>query len=241
MSILSNLRPQLSQIGKAGVHALIPNDFEYYVVTLELTDSQGDTVEYLTFPVTPSSIIYDDTKITNIKKSFSGVTALDTETFVPKNITLQGTFGKKLRVLVGPALSSNQSSSSGVFDTLKTDGLQIKTNILNAKLKTGYGTTKVLEAIHKKSSGLDQYNRPNRLFLYIPPLGHSFLIKINSLKLEQNYGASNMMWNYTLQISTLANSADLVEQGKGLITALAFDNLQRSANQLVNSIKQSAF
>jgi ATP-dependent Clp protease ATP-binding subunit ClpA len=242
--ILDVLGGKFNQIGKAGVHALMPNDFEYYAVTLELTEFDGTTIEYLTFPVTPSAINYDDTKATNIKKSFAGVTALDTESFVPKKISLTGMFGRKLRLLIGTATPSIQSSSQGVFNGLKEGGLQLKTSVLNAKLKTGYGTTKLLESIITKSSHVDAQNRPNKLFLYIPPLGHNFLVKVDSLNLSQDYTSSNMLWKYGLNLTALARVEDLdTLDGRqtSLIKVTALDVLQRSANLAVNSIKSTIF
>ena len=247
MSLLDNLSPGLREAGKAAINAVLPNDFEYYVVTLELTDSKGRTVEYLTFPVNPSTIAYDSVKLTNIKKSMGGVTALDTESYYPEKISLSGMFGRKLRILISPPTGSSdsiQSSSKGVFDTLKTDGLQIKTAVLDAKLKTGYGTTKILESIVRKSSSLDEYNKPNRLYLYIPPLGHSFLIKINSFQMNQEYPASNMLWRYSLSLTTLAKVSDISDEndrGSSLLKLTAFNLLQKGANAAVNSIKNSTY
>jgi len=233
----------IGQIGKAGANALFPNDFEYYAVTLELTSFDGQTIEYLTFPVTPNAISYDDVKVTNIKKSFAGVTALDTDSFIPKRLSLSGTFGRKLRVLVGGGSFTNPASTAnGVFDNIRDNGLTIRTSILDAKLKTGYGTTKILEAISTKSSGVDNQNRPNKLFLYIPPLGHNFLVKINQLKLSQDY-SNNMMWQYEMQLTALAKVEDL-DSGNAITSLLkstGMDLLQRGIDSSVGSITSSIF
>jgi len=243
--ILDILRPQLNQIGKAGVNALFPNDFEYYAITLELTDSKGKTVDYLTFPVTPSMIGFDDKKVVNIKKTMGGVTSLDTDTEIPKFITMSGMFGRKLRLLISPPIENSQSTANGIFSSVSGNGLQINSPVLNAKLKTGYGATKVLEAIIKKSSSLDQYNRPNRLYLYIPPLGHNFLVKATQFRLDQDYQSSNMLWKYTLAFTTLARIEDLKiendNQDNSLIKSTSIDILQRTANSVVRDLKQSVF
>jgi len=242
---IDQIRPLITNIGKAGVHALFPNDFEYYAVTLELTDSQGSTIDYLTFPVSPSMISYDDSKITNIKKTMGGVTALDIEGDIPKKISLSGMFGRKLRILLGPGTESeSESTANGVYDNVVQGGLQVKTSLFNARLKTGYGTTKVLEAIHKKSSGLDKYNRPHRLFLYIPPLGHNFLVKTNQLQLNQDYSSSNMLWKYTISLTTLASIENIKDAGSvasSLLKSTGIDILQKQASGAVNKIKNAIF
>lgn len=226
------LKDHISKIGRAGAHALFPNDFEYYAVTLEVVDSDNQTVEFLTFPVTPAAIEYDDVKIVNVKKTLGGITALDTESFTPKHIAISGTFGRQLRLLIGPG--SSNPAGAGIRDT----GLDVKTSVLSAKLKTGYGSTKVLERIITLSSQVDKYNKPNRLYLYIPPLGHSFLVKATKFTLNQDYSSSNMMWKYSMQLTALSSIENLGEQSEAgsLINATAFDVLNAAANSVVQKI-----
>lgn len=242
------VRQQLDRLatvgGRALINGLYPNEFEYYAITLELTDSQDKVVDFLTFPVNPNEMEYDHQSVVNIKKNFGGVTALDTESFVPKRYSMSGTFGRKLRLLLSNVdnISAEQSTAKGVFEKQR-NGLQIKTAILNSKIKTGYGTMKVLEAIIDKSSGLDQYNKPMRLFLYNPTLGHSFLVKSNGLKIHQDYTTSNMMWKYHLTLTTIAPLARInSEKKKTSLTSIAVMGvLQKGVNLLSNSIKKSVF
>jgi hypothetical protein len=233
----------ITDAGKAGANALFPNDFEYYAITLELTDSKGTTVDYLTFPVNPEGIDYNETSLVNIKKTLGGVTALDTSSFIPKKYTITGTFGKKFRLLLTKPSTSELSTDKGVYDKIQS-GLEIKTSVLNAKLKTGYGTTKLLEAIITKSSGLDQYNRPMRLYLYNPTLNHNFLVKSQSIMLHQDKQASNMMWKYTLTLTAIAPIDRLkVDQDvdSSLLNSSSISVLSKGANILAKNIKQSIF
>ena len=67
-SIIERQRSLLTSIGRAGLNALFPNDFEFYMVALELVDSESRTIEYFSFPILPSNIREQSTPITNIKK-----------------------------------------------------------------------------------------------------------------------------------------------------------------------------
>lgn len=207
MAFPQEIRDLMTTVGKAGVHAMFPNDFEYYAVSLELTDSKGDTVEYLTFPVSPESMSYDNQSLVNIRKTMSGISVLDNETMQVKGIELTGTFGRKFKILSNTDIvrSGTEGTSEGFFKTLGNGGgMKVKDTTFNPKLKTGYGTTKVLEAIIEKSKTLDEFNRPHKLFLYNPTLGHNWLVKVNSIKLMQDRTSSNMLWKYNMQLTAIA-------------------------------------
>lgn len=230
-------------VGKAGLHALFPNDFEYYAITLELTDSKGNTVDYLTFPVNPESIDYNETSFVNIKKSLGGISALDTDTFIPKKYTISGTFGRKLRLLISNAetATNTNSTSKGVYEKLQ-QGLQVRTSLLSAKLKTGYGSLKLLESLLKKSSGLDQYNQPMRLFLYNPTLNHNFLVKNESLAIHQDRDTSNMLHKYTINLTAITPIDRLKfnqNTPSSLLKVTSMAALNKSVNGLSKVIKNS--
>lgn len=248
MAFPREIRDLSTEIGRAGVNALYPNEFEYYAVTLELTDSQGDTVEYLTFPVSPESMMYDNATLVNVKKSMAGVTALDNETFQPRNIEMTGTFGRKFKILLNNELGevnirkSEDSTVNGHFNTFKANAVNVKTAIFDPKLKTGYGTLKVLEAIIEKSRGLDKNNQPHRLYLYNPALGHNWLVKVRSVNFQQDRTNSNMLWKYNLQLAALApvesvNDANL--GGLKLSESTRVSVLQAGLSKLLNKISSS--
>lgn len=223
--------------GKALANSIFPNEFEYYAVTLELVDSEDQTVDFLTFPVTPNAIDYSYNSIVNVKKNMGGVTAIDSSTFVPSKYNMSGSFGRNLKILVGRDVTHQDSTQQGNFgiDT----ALQITSSILNSKIKSGYGTIKVLEAIVKKSSQLDAYNRPHRLYLYNPALGHSFLVKVMSWRANQDYNSSNMVWQYDLQMITILPLESVSQENENSLASLTvMPFLQRGANHLFNTVKQ---
>src|SRR5690606_32440155 len=89
------------QAGKWLLSQNNPNEFEYYMVALELLKSDLSTKRYFIFPINPNSITYDDAPLTKITKTAGGVSVLKSNQFNLKNLSLSGTFGKSFKVLVG--------------------------------------------------------------------------------------------------------------------------------------------
>lgn len=229
----------VAQSGKAAVSALFPNDFEYYAITLELVDSDDRTIEFLTFPVNPETLTYDNTPVTTIKKTFGGVNATSNSTFHPRQITLQGTFGRKFRLLIGKASVSEYSSQRGYWGSIKRGVMSVKQAAFSSKIKRGYGVTKLLEDIVEKSNSLDDKNEPLRLFFYNPTLGHSFLVKVGQFQLSQNRESSNAMWRYSLQLTAIAPLSSISSRNSrgSLLKILSMAVLQSGANRVANEVK----
>lgn len=234
----------IRDIGKAGANALFPNDFEYYVVTLELVDSNDRTIEFLSFPVSPEVLTYDNVPVTTIKKTLGGVNSTSSSTFNPRQISLQGTFGRKFRLLIGSPNKNNilspYSTQQGFWGSIERGVTSIKNAVFDPKIKRGYGVTKLLEAIVEKSKGLDDKNEPMRLFFYNPALGHSFLVKPGPFQLSQNRDSSNMMWRYSLQLTAIAplNRIESRNARTSLLKSTSIDALQGQANRTANELKQ---
>ena len=248
----------LLDIGRAGVHALFPNDFEYYLITLELVNSKDETVDYLAFPVNPDSMTYTNPQLTNVKKTLGGIVELDTSSFVPKRINFNGTFGRKFKVLLqpltldvtrGPGKRKHVPSFDSGYGYYGPGGggqipgtgkIQIQTNFFNPKIKTGYGTTKLLEALLEKSKGLDEEGKPFRLYLYNPALGHNWMVTVKNFVFSQDYSTSNMLWRYNVDLEIIAPLAAIKPDLKtSLLEALGVNILQRGATRLLNDIKRS--
>ena len=191
----------LATIGRSALHATFPNDFEFYALTLELTDSKDKLMNSLTFPVMPSAISEMKPDISNQKKTSGGVISLYDTGFVPFAINLSGTFGRKLRL----------SASSGIFSTIKTIGSSVSSLVngeieppaFNIRVKTGYGSTKALEKIRKESFGIDKDGAPVRLYLYNLALNSQHLVEFKSLRISQDQ-QNNMLWNYQAIFKAIA-------------------------------------
>lgn len=259
-------------IGKAALHALFPNDFEYYMIALELVDSKGYTVDYLNFPVNPNQISQTEPQITSIKQSFGGVTILKSRTFVPKDIRISGDFGRAFKILIQPfdkgtfrAFGGGMSVKDGVWKKHENPsenkaGAVVKKMMLNSSIKTGYGCTKLLQAICDKSGGVDLDGNPLRLYLYNMTLGESYLVEVINATFDQNKQSSNMIWQYSLNLKAVApitktkkssllamsqrmlfsilqqGATQIAQEGKSAITS----TLQRKTNDVVRSTARKA-
>lgn len=232
----------IRRVGKAGANALFPDDLEYYAITIELVDSQGDSIDYLTFPVNPDMFTYDDRSLVSIRKTLGGVTSLNTDTFVPKPIVMSGTFGRSFKLLAGPPLQSKDASIINSFNN--REGLSLNSNIFSTRLKSGYGTLKVLEKILVKSKSLDLYNNPYRLYLYLPLIGHNFIVEYNDFSLKQDFATSNMLWKYNIQLTAIAplsQTQKAIESISTVIKSVGINVIQRGANSILNNIRKSSF
>lgn len=191
-----------ASVGRAALHTLMPDDFEFYSCTLELLDSQGNIEGSLVFPVMPNNISSTNSPAVNVKKTAGGVVSLVNNNFTPTSISLQGTFGRKFRILVQ---ADTDLLSGGL--SLKNLGSKLKAKIpipgFNPSFKNGYGTLKIMESIIDESTKLDAYGNPKLLFFYNQAFNHNHLVEVVSFTNNQSL-ESNMIWNYSLEMKTLA-------------------------------------
>lgn len=231
----------IEQIGKAGLNALFPKDFELYALTLELVNHRNETIDYLTFHVLPSEISYDDMSLTNIKKTLGGVSVIKNSSFVPKTINISGTFGKSLKLLINninltPKLI-NLSEKYGVFDGMSGSALKIRVPVFDTRLKTGYGAIQLLKSILLKSRGSDGEN-PYKLFMYNPIIGENFVVEYDNIKINQSI-RSNTIYNYEVKfkaVSRIENS--LVDKAKQITKQASLSVLRKGASILSNEARK---
>lgn len=244
MSIYNRKYKELiADLGTSLISAIAPHDFEYYMISLELVDSEDRTIDYFTFPVLPQSIQKTEPKRTNIRQSASGITVLTDTGFTPQHITIKGNFGKSFKLLIN-AKSTNEactaySISGGRYDLIQSQSKTLGTNIsalgFDAAVKTGFGALNILRAIISKSNGIDKTGRPFKLIFYNMALGESYLVVVpqNGLVVEQNM-TNNGIWSYNLTltiVSPLMNARGNVE--KSNLTNLLSSSVQKAANTVV--------
>lgn len=241
----------LESLGRASLHALFPNEVEYYFCALELIDSVGSTVDYLAFPVVPD-MSQTNPQITNIRKTAGGIVSLGSSTFIPKSISLNGNFGKKFRILLGGGTdlsfsALNLSASKGVFKKSdigvlgKRNTFSIRKMVFNPQIKSGYGAIKILQAICDKSTGIDDFGKPYQLYFYNPTLGEEYVVKVIDLTLSQSKD-KNMIWSFQLNLRAIAPLEGILTASKvtgSLVLLLAQDNIQKGINMLAANIKKT--
>lgn len=235
----ASFKSKVSQIGRAALHALFPKDAEYYFIALELVDSQGNTVDYFAWPVLPDQIRETHVEITRVRKTIGGVNVTKNSTFTPRQITINGTFGKRFKIL----LKSGQvefagfglSMQNGRFNISTPNKLQNNIPQFSSFAKSGYGCVKLLEGMKEKSKALDGNNKPFSLFLYNPILGNNYQVEFNSFTHFQDESRFNMFPGYGLQITAVAPLDTLFTRAanvRSTLKNLSFSNLQKTANTL---------
>lgn len=238
----------VATVGPAALSALFPRDFEFYMVALELTTFDGETIEYFTFPVMPTSMTKSENERTSIYHTLGGTTIINTDSFVPKDLTIQGDFGRSFKIVLGDI--ANQavtfkglkfSNQNGVeyADQVNADVSFGRVPIFNFAVKTGFGCIKILQSIIDRAKGHDQ-GKPFRLYFYNLALGESYLVVPTKqpLTLMQNE-SKNMIWGYNLNLSIIA-PLDRIEfasgsQARSLKSMLAQAVVQAAVNQVAKA------
>lgn len=247
MDKLQSMMSMTRSIGIEAVSRLYPNDFEVYMVALELTDSQDNMIDYLVFPVLPDSITKTEPTRTNIKKSLAGVTVLTNPSYTPQEINIKGSFGRNFKILRGKQSGSAFSVNAGKYDLYsvksKTMALNMNFGEFDLGIKTGYGVLKILKAMCDKSIALDENGKPMRLYFYNMPLGESYLVAIPPSGVQYSQDVSkNMIWNYNLTMMTVAPLEAVRSQSKGassLVNDLLPSLVQMGVSSLASGVEKA--
>ena len=244
-SITNTALSLLKEVGGQAAASMFPYDFEWYMVALELTDSNDKTIDYLTFPVAPDSISKTEPNRTNIKKSMTGVTVLTNPSFTPQEINIKGSFGRNFKILldtktITSSLSVNKGKYSlySIMNSMNNSSiLSFSFNSFNLGVKTGYGVLKILQAMLSKSVGLDESGKPLRLYFYNMALGESYLVAVPSggAQYAQDLN-NNMIWRYNLTLTILAPLEAVKSTSDGLKDALKPSLIQSGVNTVANSV-----
>lgn len=206
-SVVENVREALVTIGKAGLHVLAPDNFEYYMCSLELLDSKLNTKGFLSFVIMPNNIMENKAQIASITKTNKGISTLFNSTFVPRDISIQGTFGRKFRLLLGMKEPENVSAIpffGGNMGFKVMDG--------DVLVKTGYGLTKMLKGMVDASSELDDDGKPCLLLFNNYALNTHYVVEVMQSSYSQSV-ENNMLWYYSLEMKAIA-PADAVKTQK---------------------------
>jgi hypothetical protein len=234
-------------LGKATLHTLFPNDFEYYSLSLELTTFDDNTIDYFAFPIMPKAISKVEAARINVKKTLSSVTVINSKSFIPQEISIKGNFGRAFKVLLRGSESTvfrafRFARDNGVnnLQDLDSSNTSKRNAVFDPAIKTGYGCIKILQSIINKANGTDDKGRSFKLYLYNPALGESYLVVPtgNPLIFDQNDQQGNMIWSYTLNLTAIApitgSRAKII---KGSLTnILAVDNVQKGLNSTASLV-----
>lgn len=196
-------------LGKAALHSLYPDDFEYYLCSLELLDSTNTTKGFLIFPVMPNSITESQTPIKSITKTNRGLTTLFNDSFNPIDISIQGSFGRKIRIMSGLKQVANPGTIP--FFQLNTGNANIDKNSI--AVKTGYGVMKTLQYMIKTADQIDDKKKPYVLVFNNYSLNSHYVVEVVQSAFTQSV-ENNMIWFYSLEFKAVA-PAEAVKQIDG--------------------------
>lgn len=203
-SVTENAIRIADTLGRAGLHALLPENFEYYMCSLELLDDNGNTKGFLMFPVMPSNVVETKTAIASVTKTNAGVVTLFNPTFVPRDISIQGTFGRKLRLLTGSMeVDDNQKSW---FNKAASGDLGFGMFGTHFLVKTGYGLIKMLEKMTDKLYELDENGKPYVMVFSNYALDTHYVVEVLQRSFSQDE-QNNMLWYYNLEMKAIAPAA----------------------------------
>ncbi len=238
MSIPSALIQQtqdiLLSLGKTAVHSLAPNNYEYYLCSFELYDSSINMIGLFSFSVMPNNIMESETQIANITKTNRSLVTSFNTSFVPKDISLQGNFGRKLRIIIG------DKEVGKLGRDLEFGNLVSQKGQKSIFVKTGYGMTKTLEKIIKASWKLDASGLPCFLVFRNYSLNHHYIVEVMQHSFSQSVDM-NMIWNYSLELKAVADAKVLFKQeNKNILKSKAFKNAAAlGLNKMISSVKRS--
>lgn len=221
-------------VGKAAIHAAMPDDFEYYLCSLELVNHKDERKGFLSFSVMPEQISESYTPIQTMIKTHNAVVTLFNDSFAPVDINIAGTFGRKIRLLLNYKDPWIQTGGKQflALNFGKVDGVEVG-------VKTGYGMTKVLQHILNASSKTEaESGKPYYLKFYNYALNTAYLVDVVNYTVNQSMG-SNMIWNYQMTLRAVAPLSSFSNVGnkmKNLLPEVAANSVANGVTNIVNGM-----
>lgn len=224
-------------IGRAGVSAMAPDNFENYQCSLELLNVSGERVGYISFLVMPNNISESTTPIQTQTKTKNGMVTLFNSSFAPVNIQIQGTFGRKIRLSVGNVIDPQEHENNFLSGNIAT--------ILGTQLvaKTGYGMTKVLKYILQKANQVDENGDPYVLVFRNFAFNTQYVVDVMNYSFRQST-ENNMLWFYNLSLKAIAPGDAIKMVGDPIaqaVGAIAGAVICSGLTSILNSVKRNNF
>lgn len=212
-------------LGKSAAHALSPDDFEYYLCSLELLDSKLERIGFLSFTVMPDQIVESSTPIQTLMKTNKAIVTTFTDSFSPKNISLSGTFGRKFRIVTN--FKKPISKFSLDFNIGSYGGIGIK---------SGYGLIKILSDILEESNNIDQYANPQILIFRNYALGTEYVVNVQNFQFHQGV-ENNMLWYYNINLVAVGYPRNnVLKNSLEFLGRVAAGGLANSLNSMITKM-----
>lgn len=232
-SSVSNAINAAMTIGSSAMHMLTPDNYEYYMCSLELIDCNRTQIGFISFVVMPNNITESKTPIQSQTKTNNGIVTLFNDSFSPVIISLQGTFGRKFRIITD---ITDPSEKKSFFN-----GNSGKLLSNNVTVKSGYGLSKILKYILDKSNELDKDKRPYILIFNNYAFNTSYVVDVMSYTFSQSI-ENNMIWFYDFQLKATApgSAVKTTRQKNGqLLKSVASNAIAQGLGNLIKDIKRN--
>lgn len=238
ISAVSNALNAAITVGKAALHASAPDNYEYYLCSLELLSSNAERIGFISFIVMPNNISESTQPIHTQTKTKNGLVTLFNDSFCPVTISLQGTFGRKFRLITGlvdPADKSDKKWKNflnGNFGRVKD---------FTVGVKSGYGLTRVLKYILERANTLDDNSRPYILLYNNYSFNSSYVVDVINYSFNQST-ENNMLWFYDLQFKAVApgSAVKTKTQNMGsLLASVASNSIAQGLTNVINDAKRN--
>lgn len=220
------------EFGKSAVHALAPDDYEYYLCSLELYNTDWERKGFLSFVVMPDQYSESRTPIQTIVKTHNGIVTTYNPSFSPIDINLSGTFGRRFRLLSN---FQDPAKNSGGFLNLNLGSFLGGGNI---GVKSGYGLSKILHHILECSISGD-VTRDNRAFFLILnnySFNTSYVVNVINYSFQQNIG-QNMMWYYNLGLRAVSYKPQTIKQkNSNLFNTVAYNAIAGGLDKVITGM-----
>lgn len=227
-------------VGKAALHCVMPNDIELYLCALELVDCKNTRMGYLSFSVMPEQISESFTPIQTMIKTHSGVVTTFNSSFSPIDIQIAGTFGRKFRLLLNYVDPDTQIKKGFMSQVSGGDFFSLNMGSIagvNVGVKSGYGMTKILEHLMKRSTDVDYNGKPYYLKFFNYSLNTSYIVDVINFTTSQSL-ANNCMWNYTMSLRAVAPlyNVSVKNRLKDVLPQVASNSIGNGINNIVNGM-----
>lgn len=232
-SSISNALNATLSIGKAAMHMLAPDNYEYYMCSLELINYSKEQIGFISFIVMPNNISESRMPIQTQVKTNNGIVTLFNDSFSPVSISLQGTFGRRFRIVTG---LTDPSENKRFFD-----GNLGKVMGFNTMVKSGYGLTKILKFILDKANEVDKEDRPYLLIFRNYALNTSYVVDVINYTLSQSQ-ENNMIWYYSVQLKAIAPGSAVTtkkENNAQLLRTVASNAIAQGLGNIVKDVKRN--
>lgn len=229
----------VESIGESALHMLAPDNYEYYQCSLELLDVNKNQIGFISFVVMPNNISESRAPIQTQTKTNSGIVTTFNDSFAPVNITLQGSFGRRFRIVTGMVDPSPKRWNG--WGNFFNGNLGKAMFGFETAYKSGYGLTKVLKFILEKANELDSQGRPYILLYNNYAFNTSYVVDVVNSSFNQSI-ENNRMWYYEISLKAIAPASAVQTEGQRnakLLKLVASNAIAQGLSNVVKDVKRS--